>query len=105
MNDNSTRELQQTIMAHKCRQGFNTTDVSLEIHLLQKEVAEFFDAWRKKEDGQGAELADIGVFLLSLAEMIDVDLGEEIRRKMAINAKRRYERHPSGVLVRTAESI
>lgn len=104
MSDLTTHELQQAIVAHKRQRGFNTTDMTLEICLLQAEIAEFFDAWRKQEDGQGAELADIAIYLLSIAEMVGVDLGEEILRKMAVNAERRHEQHPSGVMVRIAES-
>lgn len=103
MTDLTTRELQQAIMTHKHKRGFNTTDMPLEICLLQAEVSEFFDAWRKQEEGQGAELADIAIYLLSIAEMIGVDLGEEILQKVAVNAGRRYERNPSGVMVRCAE--
>ena len=36
------------------------------------------------------ELADVAIYLLGLAEILDVDLGKEVRRKMDINRRRRY---------------
>jgi hypothetical protein len=38
--------------------GFSTTDVPLEFCLLQGEIAEAFDAWRKGRQDLGEELAD-----------------------------------------------
>ena len=38
----------------------------------------------------GEELADVAIYLLGLAEILDVDLGQEVRRKMDINRRRRY---------------
>ncbi len=64
---------------NKVAKGFNTTDVPLEFCLLQGEMAEAFDAWRKGRDHLGEELADVAIYLLSLAEMTGVDLQDEIR--------------------------
>ena len=36
------------------------------------------------------ELADVAIFLLGISEMLGNDLGEDIVKKMAINAKRKY---------------
>ena len=46
------------------------------------------------------ELADIAIFLLSLAEMIGVDLQGAVEAKLAANAARVYRRLPNGVLVK-----
>ncbi|MEQ7007143.1 MazG-like family protein [Actinopolymorpha sp. B17G11] len=83
---------QQRVWDNKVAKGFNVTDVPLEFCLLQGEVAEAFDAWRRKEPHLGEELADVALYLLSLARMTGVDLGAEVERKLAINARRRYER-------------
>jgi len=80
---------------------FNTTDVPLEFCLLQGEMAEAFDAWRKGRDHLGEELADVAIYLLSLAEMTGVDLQDEIEAKMAKNAARIYQRLPNGVLAKS----
>ena len=54
---------------NKVAKGFSTTDVPLEFCLLQGEVAEAFDAWRKGREDAGEELADVAVYLLGLAEI------------------------------------
>jgi len=48
------------------RKGFNTTDIPLEFCLLQGEIAEAFDAWRKGRADVGEELADVAIYLLGL---------------------------------------
>lgn len=89
---------------NKVAKGFNTTEVPLEFCLLQSEVAEAFDAWRHQNDNLGEELADIAIFLLSLAEMTGVDLEDAVERKIAKNVARRYILHPkSGTPVRVVE--
>ena len=57
---------------------FNTTDVPLEICLLQGETAAPSE-WRSGSS-QGEELADVATYLLSLPEMIGVDLQYEVER-------------------------
>ena len=46
---------------NKIAKGFNTTDVPLEFCLLQGEIAEAFDAWRKGREDVGEELADMAI--------------------------------------------
>jgi NTP pyrophosphatase (non-canonical NTP hydrolase) len=47
------------------------------------------------------ELADVALYLFSLAEMTGVDLQTAVERKLAENAARRYVRDErSGVLLR-----
>lgn len=84
------KSLQKQILAHKASRGFNTTDVPLEFMLLIEEVGEAFEAWRKKKTDLGGELADVGIYLMGLAEILDFDLGQEIAAKMEINKKRKY---------------
>jgi NTP pyrophosphatase (non-canonical NTP hydrolase) len=91
-------------MDNKRRKGFNTSDVPLEICLLQGEVAEFFQAWRRKQKDVGEELADVAIYLLGLAEMIGVDLQDEIASKMRKNAQRIYHRREDGLMVRVGEA-
>jgi hypothetical protein len=61
---------------NKIAKGFNTTDIPLEFCLLQGEIAEAFDAWRKGREDMGEELADadIAIYLFGLAQMTGVDL-------------------------------
>jgi len=89
-------------MVNKRNKGFNVTDVPLELCLLQGEIAEFFQAWRRQRADMGEELADIAIYVFGLAGIIGVDLQEEIDRKIHKNASRRYE-YRNGVPVRVAE--
>ena len=94
------RSAQKLAWENKVAKGFNTTDVPLEFCLLQGEIAEAFDAWRKGREDVGEELADVAIYLLSLAEMTGVDLQDQIEAKMTKNAARVYQRLPNGVLAK-----
>ena len=86
---------------NKIAKGFNTTDVPLEFCLLQSEVAEAFDSWRKGRVDVGEELADAAIFLFGLAQMTGVDLDEEIEAKIAKNAGLDYRQLPNKVLAKS----
>lgn len=94
------RSGQKLAWENKVAKGFNTTDVPLEFCLLQGEVAEAFDAWRKEQGTVGEELADAAIFLFSLAEMTGVDLQDAVEAKIAKNALRTYRKLDNGVLVK-----
>jgi len=94
------RSAQKLAWENKVAKGFNTTDVPLEFCLLQGEIAEAFDAWRKGREDVGEELADVAIYLLSLAEMTGIDLQDQIEAKMAKNAAHVYHRLPNGVLAK-----
>ncbi len=93
---------QKRAWQNRVAKGFNTTDIPLDFCLLQGEIAEAFDAWRKGREDLGEELADVAIYLLSLAEMTGVDLQDEIEAKMAKNAARTYERLPNDVLAKSS---
>jgi hypothetical protein len=86
--------------ANKVAKRFSTTDVPLEFCLLQGEMAEAFDAWRKGRPDVGEELADVAIYLLSLAEMLGIDLQDAVEAKLSKNAARTYEPLPSGAGVK-----
>jgi hypothetical protein len=65
-------------------------------------MAEAFDAWRKGRPGVAEELADVAIHLLSLAEMLGIDLQDAVEAKLAKNAARTYEPLPNGTLVKSA---
>ena len=95
------RSPQKLTWDNKVAKGFNTTDVPLEFCLLQGEIAEAFDAWHKGRENVGEELADVAIYLLSLAEMTGIDLQDQIEAKMAKNAARVYQRLANGVLAKS----
>jgi NTP pyrophosphatase (non-canonical NTP hydrolase) len=97
----NTPDVQKAILANKIAKGFNVTDIPLEFAYLYSEVGEAFEAWRKKKDDLGEELADVAIYLLGMAEISGIDLESEIIHKMAKNAKREYEHH-DGVSVRVS---
>ena len=96
------REAQKAIYQNKVDKGFNTSDVNKEFCLLYGEVAEAYDAWRKKKENVGEELADVAIYLLGLSEILGVDLAEEIEKKMRINQSRQYQ-DVNGVLLKKTE--
>ena len=62
-----------------------------EFCLLYGEVAEAYDAYRKKKDDLGEELADVAIYLMGLSEMLGFDLEEQILNKVSKNKKRVYK--------------
>ena len=90
MAEFNTKQIQKRIDQNKIDKGFNITDIPKEFCYLYSEVAEAFEAFRKGEANFGEELADIGIFLLGIAEIKNIDLGAEIIRKMDIIEKRKY---------------
>ena len=84
-------ELQKEIYINKVDKGFNVTDINKEFCLTYGEVAEAYEAWRKKKDDLGEELADVAIYLLGISEIVGIDLEEEIQRKVYKNAKREYK--------------
>lgn len=87
----NTKDVQKMVYANKVAHGFNVTDVNQEFCLMYGEVAEAYDAWLKKKDDLGGELADVAIFLLGISEILGFDLGEEVEKKMRINAERKYK--------------
>lgn len=88
-----TKEVQRKIYQNKLDHDFNVTNIDREFMLMLGEVSEAFEAYLKKERSDVAEeLADVAIYLLGLAEILGIDLGAEIQRKMAINEKRVYDK-------------
>ena len=86
------KEMQKEIWQNKINKGFNTTDVNKEFCLLYGEVSEAYEAWKKKKDDLGEELADIAIYLMGLSEMLGFDLEDEIINKVKKNEKRDYKK-------------
>lgn len=84
-------KLQKDIYQNKVNKGFNISDINKEFCLTYGEVAEAYEAWRKKKDDLGEELADVAIYLLGLSEILGIDLEEEIEKKVYKNSKREYK--------------
>lgn len=95
-------QIQKDIWQNKINKGFNTTDVNKEFCLLYGEVAEAYDAWRKKKEDLNEELADIAIYLMGLSEMLGFDLETEIQNKVSKNSKRIYK-NVDGVNIRVSD--
>ena len=93
------KALQKEIYMNKVKKGFNIDNVYWEFCYLYSEVAEAFNAYNKKEENLGEELADIAIFLLGIAEILNINLEEQIVRKIDINKKRQYA-EVNGKLIR-----
>lgn len=84
------KQIQKDVWQNKINKGFNTTDIEKEFCFLYGEVAEAYEAYRKKDD-LGEELADVAIYLLGLSEMLDFDLEDEIMKKVSKNERRVYK--------------
>lgn len=91
--------VQKKIIENKIKKGFNTTDICKEFCYLNGEVAEAFDAYSKKKDDLGSELADVAIYLLGLSELLGFSLEDEINKKLQINENRVYK-NVNGVMLK-----
>lgn len=96
------KRIQKEVWQNKINKGFNTTDVNKEFCFLYGEVAEAYEAYRKKKDDLNEELADIAIYLMGLSEMLGFDLENEILKKVEKNEKRVYK-NINGVNIRIDE--
>lgn len=85
-------KVQKEIIQNKINHGFNITDINKEFLLLYGEVSEAYEAYRKKKDDLGSELADVAIYLMGISEMLGFDLENEINKKMEINKNRIYKK-------------
>lgn len=93
------KEMQHKVFENKINHGFNTTNVELEFCLLEGEVSEAFEAYIKKHDNIGEELADVAIYLMGLSQILGIDLQTEVEKKMKINESREYVK-VNGVFVK-----
>lgn len=98
-----TKKLQKEVYDNKVRHGFNVKDLNMEFCLAHGELSEAYIAWLKKQDDVGEELADVAIYLLGISEMLNIDLGKEIDKKIKKNKKRVYKLNSKGVLVKEDE--
>lgn len=85
------KQLQKDIYKNKLNKGFNVTDINKEFCFTYGEMAEAYEAWRKKQTDVGEEIADVVIYLLGLSEILNVDLENEILKKVNKNKHRQYK--------------
>lgn len=85
------KQIQKDIYKNKLNKGFNVTDINKEFCLTYGEMAEAYEAWRKKQTDVGEEIADVVIYLLGLSEILNVDLENEILKKVNKNKHRQYK--------------
>lgn len=95
-------KLQEDIFQNKISKNFNTTDVYKEFAFTFEELAEALHAYRKKLPDLGEELADVMIYLIGLAQILNVDLEAEVMKKIDKNLRREY-RDINGVITRTKD--
>lgn len=83
-------QLQKRVYKNKVAQGFNVTDIFMEFCYTYGELSEACDAYLKKKEDLGEELADVVIYLLGLSEILNIDLEKEIFSKIEKNEKRKY---------------
>lgn len=54
-------------------------------------MAEAYEAYRKKKNDLGEELADVVIYLLGISEILGIDLEKEILYKINNNVHREYK--------------
>ena len=84
-------ELQKQIYQNKLDKKFNVTDISMEFALTYGELSEAYEAWIKKKENVGEEIADVVIYLLGLCEILNVNLERELLNKIEINKNRVYK--------------
>ena len=97
------KDFQDYVLKMKKERGFNTTDKFYECCLLAEECGEVISAIRKNSKngsiGSGSvagnvaeELADVFIYLCSLANMHDINLEQAFREKEEKNKNRTWKR-------------
>lgn len=97
-------DLQKYVAEMETERGFTHRTVIEQALQLGEEVGELFKAIRKNQHlavAEGAlvgtvdeELADVLIFLCSVANRLDIDLAEALRRKEAHNETRVWREGP-----------
>lgn len=102
-NNPTLGDFQTYVLQMKNERGFNTTDKFYECCLLAEECGELISAVRKNNKrgsvGSGShpgdiadELADVFIYICSLANMHNIDLEQAFRDKEEKNKQRTWKR-------------
>ena len=84
-------KIQKDVYQNKLDKGFNVTDINKEFCLTYGEMAEAYEAWRKKKDDVGEEIADVVIYHLGMSEILHIELEKEKIKKINKNKHREYK--------------
>ena len=93
------KELQILIMEQAKKKGFGTKpediNISEKIALIHSEISEAYEAYRHKnmtgKDGFAEELGDATQRILHLCDILDIDIEQEILKKLESNKDREWK--------------
>ena len=93
-------DVQRYVALMEKERGFSQRDVISQCLLLGEEVGELFKAVRKQQNMRvdpnsrvgnvEEELADVLIYLCAIANRLDVNLDEALRKKEAVNESRSW---------------
>lgn len=86
------KTIQQRIYQNKVDHQFNTSNVHDEFINIFKELTEAIEAYDNQLPSIGEELADIIIFTIGIASILDIDIEDELLQKLDINEQRIYVR-------------
>lgn len=88
-------EMQKAVYQNKIDKGFdirnNPENIYKQFNFMYGEVSEAFEAYHKKTNTVGEELADVVIYAMGLCEILGISLKEEVERKIEIIKKRVYK--------------
>ena len=85
------KEIQKLAYDNKVKKGFNIDNIEMEFCYLYGEIAEAYEAYLRKKEDLGEELADVAIYLMGLSEILGIDLQKEIELKIEKNKNRVYK--------------
>lgn len=85
------KEIQKLAYDNKVKKGFNIDNIEMEFSYLYGEIAEAYEAYLRKKEDLGEELADVAIYLMGLSEILGIDLQKEIELKIEKNKNRVYK--------------
>lgn len=85
------KKLTQQILENKIKNNFPTNEIFHEFELMKKEVIEAQEVLENKYE-LAKELADITIFIMSIARIAEIDLEKSIKAKIKFNKTRTYKK-------------
>jgi len=85
------KKISQEVLENKIKRNFPTNDIIHEFSLLKDEVKEAEEVLTNPEKLK-SELADLGIYLISLARISGIDIEKAIEEKIEYNKNRTHKK-------------